>query len=163
MTATGPHATEGDPFPAECLRTTGLLLETNLALNAAFEVHAVDPTGLDRDIADLLVRLMVAPGRQLRGVDIGRQLFINPARASRLIDRAERAGLAERRADPDDRRAQQVTLTPAGERAAREFAPLMLQVIERTVFDTFTEQELDTLQTLLTRLRDAAREAAADD
>ena len=129
-------------------------------MSAAFEVHAVAPAGLDRDLADLLVRLMLAPGRQLRGVDISRQLFINPARTSRLIDRAERDGLAERRADPDDRRAQQVTLTSAGERVARDFAPLMLQVIERTVFDTFTEQELDTLQGLLTRLRDAAREIA---
>ena len=36
----------------------------------------------------------------------------------------------------------------------------MLQVIERTVFDTFTERERDTLQALLTRLRDAAREIA---
>lgn len=160
MTATAPQATGADPFPAECLRTTGLLLETNLAMSAAFEVHAVAPAGLDRDLADLLVRLMLAPGRQLRGVDITRQLFINPARTSRLIDRAETAGLVERRADPDDRRAQQVTVTSTGERVARDFAPLMLQVIERTVFDTFTEQELDTLQGLLTRLRDAAREVA---
>ena len=160
MAATAPQPTRTDPFPAECLRTTGLLLETNLAMTAALEVHAVDPAGLDRDLADLLVRLMLAPGRQLRGVDIGRQLFMNPARVSRLIDRAETAGLTQRRVDPDDRRAQQVTLTPAGERAAHEFAPLMLRVIERTVFDTFTEQERDTLQALLTRLRDAAREIA---
>lgn len=81
-------------------------------------------------------------------------------RTSRLTDRAETASLVERRTDPDDRRAQQVTLTSTGERVARDFAPLMLQVIARTVFDTFLEQELDTLQGLSTCLRDAAREVA---
>jgi hypothetical protein len=47
-----------------------------------------------------------------------------------------------------------VTLTSAGEWVARDFASLMLQMIERAVFDTF--------QGLLARSRDAAREVAAE-
>lgn len=161
MTAPAPRP-GSDPFPAECLRTSGLILETHLAMTAAFDVHAIEPAGLERDLADLLVRLTSAPGHKLRGVDIARQLFINPARASRLTDRAEKAGLVVRLADPQDRRAQQVTLTTAGKQTARDFAPAILEVIERTVFDTFTQKELDTLQRLLARLRDAARKVAAE-
>lgn len=162
MTSSTTRATKSDTFPTECLRTSGLILETHLAMTAAFNVHAVEPAGLDRDLADLLVRLTRASDHQLRGIDIARQLFINPARTSRLIDRAEKAGLVVRLADPRDRRAQQVTLTPLGEETARGFAPAILEVIERTVFDTFSQKELDTLQRLLTRLRDAAQEVAAD-
>lgn len=144
-------------FPDERLATTERLLEAQIAVGAALSRHAVEPAGLDPGTADLIVRLAQAPGHSLRGVDIANQLLINPARASRLIDRAETAGLVERRLDPDDRRAQRVELTSAGEAKARVFAPLMLDVLGEAVFRAFTESELDALQGLLGRLRDSAR------
>jgi DNA-binding MarR family transcriptional regulator len=146
-----------DLFPDDRLATTERLLEAQIAVGAALSRHAVEPVGLDPATADLIVRLAQAPGLGLRGVDIANQLLINPARVSRLIDRAEAAGLVERRVDPDDRRAQRVELTSAGEAKARVFAPLMLGVLDEAVFSTFTQAELDALQGLLGRLRDAAR------
>ena len=144
-------------FPDDRLATTERLLEAQIAVGAALSRHAVEPAGLDPGTADLIVRLAQAPGLGLRGVDIANQLLINPARASRLIDRAEAAGLVERRVDPDDRRAQRVELTSAGEAKARVFAPLMLGVLDEAVFSTFTQSELEALQGLLGRLCDAAR------
>ena len=138
------------------------MLETHLAMSAAFDAHAVAPLGLEKDLADLLVRLTRAQGNRLRGVEIGAQLFMNPARVSRLVDRAERAGIVERRTDPGDRRAQLVTLTDLGRQRAAEFSPLMLDVINRTVLAELTAAEIMELEQLLARLRDVATVVAAE-
>ena len=161
-TTTQHHRRTNELFPASCLRTSGLLLEAHLAMSAAFETHAVAPLGIERDLADLLVRLTRADGNGLRGVDIGTQLFMNPARVSRLVDRAEKAGLVERLPDPRDRRAQLVTLTRGGKQKAKEFSPLMLDVINRTIFSELSDKELATLETLLDRVRKVATTVAKE-
>ena len=66
-------------------------------------------------------------------------------RVSRLVDRAEAAGLVARTPDPDDRRAQHVVLTDKGRHAARVYAPLMDGVLDDVVFDTLSAEERDTL------------------
>jgi len=114
-------------------------------------------------LADLLVRLMRAPRTRLKGVEIAREMLINPSRTTRLVDRAEAAGLVSREAHPDDRRAQQIVLTSEGERVALLFAPFLLETLDRAIFDTFTSDELDTLVELLERLRDAATDVAERD
>jgi DNA-binding MarR family transcriptional regulator len=50
-----------------------------------------------------------------------RTLGVERSSLTGLVDRAERSGLVERRADPADRRAVRVALTPAGDAAARRF------------------------------------------
>ena len=79
-------------------------------------------------------------------------------RVSRLVDRAEEAGLVERTPDPEDRRAQHVVLTEKGREAAAAFAPLMTDVIDDLVVDTLSTAERATLIDLLDRVRDRARE-----
>ncbi|MGI9557053.1 MAG: MarR family winged helix-turn-helix transcriptional regulator [Solirubrobacterales bacterium] len=145
------------------LGPTGALLEAHVALDEALEKHAQGRAGLDNYTADLLVRLMRAPGKRLRGVDVTQGLMISSSSTTRLIDRAEAAGLVKRQPDPDDRRAQQIVLTNEGERAAREFAPFLLAVLQRVVFDNFSREELSVLTQLLVRLRDAARHVDAED
>ena len=139
---------------------SGLLLEAQTALARAIDRHAVARVGLDPAISDLLVRLALAPDNHLRGIDICRQLLTNPSRTSRLIDRAEAAGVAERQADPEDRRAQRITLTDRGRAAVDEFLPHLLGVLDRTLYSSLTTQELKTLSTLLRRVRDGARRVA---
>ena len=95
-------------------------------------------------------------------MEVAQQLLISPPSTTRLIDRAEEAGLVRRTPDPDDRRAQQIVVTAEGERRVQEFAPAMLDVF-RQVFGEFTTAELRTLTRLLVRVRDAAREVAARD
>ena len=91
------------------------------ALARLIETEAVEPTGHDPTTLDLLVRLDQAPGNRLRAIELSRQLLMSPSHISRTIDRAEAAGLVERGADPDDRRASQVVLTTRarGPRAVR--------------------------------------------
>lgn len=144
-----------DLLPETDLAPTAALLEAQIAVGAALSAGAVEPAGLDEGIADLLVRLSQRPSG-LRGVDLARQLMTNPTRISRIVDRAESRGLVRRSADPRDRRAQILHLTPAGEEALLDYAPRMMQVLKQVVFEEFTAKELQSLVALLNRLRDAA-------
>ncbi len=145
------------------LRPSGLLLEAQTALASAIDRHAVSEVSLPPSVVDLLVRLWLAPDNHLRGIDISRQLLINPSRASRLIDRAEAAGVIARLPDPTDRRAQRITFTEEGRRTLERFLPLLLKVLDRSVFEVFSPTEIETLIELLTKLRDSARSIAECD
>ena len=57
-----------------------------------------------------------APRGSMRVGDLARALRVTVGGASKLVDRIERAGLIERKLDPDDRRASRVVLTTAGKR-----------------------------------------------
>lgn len=52
---------------------------------------------------------------------------------TRLLDRLEHKGLAERRRDPNDRRTQRLYLTPKGEVTLAELMPLVHRLAAHTV------------------------------
>ncbi|MCO8270077.1 MarR family winged helix-turn-helix transcriptional regulator [Actinoplanes sp. TRM 88003] len=58
--------------------------------------------------------LVVAGGGEIRIGDLARELRITVGGASKLADRVRAAGLIERTADPDDRRASLIGLTSLG-------------------------------------------------
>ena len=79
---------------------------------------------------------------------------VSVSRAIRSLD--ERA-LVTRTRRADDRRASDVALTEDGARIYAEVAPLALEY-ERTLLEDFTEEERETLMTLLLRLEASAGE-----
>ena len=81
---------------------------------------------------------------------------------SRVIDRTERDGLTRRQPDPNDRRAQQVVLTKAGEQAVDTFAPLLVEVLDRVIFATLSSDKIETLVDLLTRISTSAQQLVED-
>ena len=157
-----PCGRDADLFPDDRLATTGALIDAQMAVGAAIDHMAVDPTGLDPAMADLLVRLSKSADCGIRGVEIGEQCQMTATRVSRLVDRAEADGLVERTPDPTDRRAQHVVLTEAGREAAHRLAPLLSDVLDELVFETLSAEERATLVDLLTRLRDRAHEMLAE-
>ena len=142
---------------ARLLRPSGALLATQIALGAAIQQDAMRDLDIDPTTLDLLVRIDLAADRQLRAVEICRQLQMSPSHISRVIDGAADAALVERRRDPDDRRASLVALTPAGRAVVAEFAPRLHTVLDRVIFDVLTPDEIDTLVGLLERIEAAAR------
>jgi uncharacterized membrane protein len=54
---------------------------------------------------ETLIRLGRSPGRQLRQVELSRQLSLTTGGVTRMVDRLEAAGLVRRTPCPDDRRA----------------------------------------------------------
>jgi DNA-binding MarR family transcriptional regulator len=143
---------------AEMLRPSGRLLEAETALGRAIQDLAVARSEHDPTTLDLLVRLRLAPDRQLRGVDLCRQILKSPSHVSRMIDRAESAGLVYRLPDPDDRRAQRITLTDAGEEAVETFVPHLVEVLNQTIYSALDNDEIETLIALLARVADSAHQ-----
>jgi len=140
----------------KALRLSGSIVEAHAALERVIADHAVARSPHDATTLDLLVRLQLAPQQQLRGVELCRQLDLSKSHVSRVIDRIESDGLVQRQADPDDRRAQQITLTRAGEEAVETFAPHLVAVLNKTLNSTLTEEERDTLVELLARISESA-------
>ena len=70
---------------------------------------------LDRGGASLLHKLHVH-GDSLRVTELADQLGIDAPTVTRKVQQLERDGLVSRHADPDDRRATRIQLTPAGRR-----------------------------------------------
>ena len=101
------------------LRASGALLSAQTALGRLIDVEAVEPTGQDPTIVDLLTRLDQAPENRLRAVELSLQLLMSPSHISRTLDKAEALGLVERGPDPDDRRAAQISVTNAGRSVIR--------------------------------------------
>lgn len=56
-----------------------------------------------------------------------------PRTVTELVDLLERDGLVERRTDPSDRRARQVHLTEAGERASEQAVATRQRVVDRAL------------------------------
>lgn len=138
------------------LRPSGWLLRAESDLASAINTQAVATTDYDVTTLDLLVRLSQSSTKNLRGVDLCGQLHKSPSHVSRLVDRAEAKGLVERVPDTDDRRAHLITLTAEGEVQVAEFLPHLNDVLQKVIFDTLSEDEIQTLIGLLSRISAAA-------
>jgi DNA-binding MarR family transcriptional regulator len=133
-------------------RPSGALLAAESNLGKAIERLAVARTQHSPAILDLIVRLRFAPSGQLRGIDLVNQLHMSPGYVSRLVDQAEIDGLISRRTDPQDRRAQLLELTPAGERAFDDFVPPALDVLDETIYASLSPDEVDVFVDILERI-----------
>jgi DNA-binding MarR family transcriptional regulator len=93
-------------------------------------------------------------------VEIAEQITLSEAAAGRAIDALVRAGLAERRADTDDRRIRRVTLTEPGRAIVEQLAEARRADLRRFVEDLAPDerQRLDDALTPILLAR-----AALDD
>lgn len=96
-----------------------------------------------------------------RATDLAAHYALDKSTVSRQVAALERAGLIERRLDPDDHRVQVLHLTPAG-------SALLVQVTEsrRSAFrerlDGWPEDDLTRFAEYLLRYNDAAPDARED-
>lgn len=145
----------------DLLRPSGTILTTQLRLAAEIEARVVAETGQPATVIDLLVRLDLSRGRAERASRLCEQLNLSAAHMSRTIDRAETAGLVERRADPDDRRAQLIAPTRAGDALLGDLAPRFHELLGAVVHDALDESEVDALVDALERIQRACDGLAA--
>ena len=137
-----------DPSPAPELRLLDALFRLNKSVLADARTHV--GAAADLDLADFLT---------LRTIDIGvdtpgglvRDLGLNPAAVSRALTKLARAGLIERRIDPDDSRRSRVELTKRGRRTTAAIAarirPGLTQRLQRLEPNRI-ETLLESLETL---------------
>jgi DNA-binding MarR family transcriptional regulator len=104
---------------------------------------------------DLMAQLERAP-KGLKMGELSKRMMVTGGNVTGITDLLEKEGLVERTADPADRRAWLVRLTPAGRRS---FAA-MAEEHERWVVESFKElsgREMATMAALLARLKTHVR------
>src|SRR3954470_4689100 len=141
--------------------------ETLSAWRAFLTAHARVTRAIGRDLAaaglpdlgwyDLLWTLYRAPERRLRVNELAREVVLSPTAMSRFVDRAERAGVVRREADPQDRRALQVALTDEGVALLRKMWPVYERGIEEH-FAAHLGASPVRLRRVLERVSDSARD-----
>ena len=92
------------------------LIRLEIVLWERIDASLRDRHGLPLSFFETLYVVSRAPGGTLRVGDLARGLRVTVGGTSKLVDRIEAAGLIVRRADPDDRRAARIILTPRGKR-----------------------------------------------
>lgn len=107
--------------------------------------HRVAELGLTTPQA-LILRLLVHP-RPMK--ELAAVMLFDPSYVTALVDGLEARGLAERRADPVDRRVKLIATTPAGAAARRS----LQRAISRSLpgNDALTPKERAQLARLLTK------------
>lgn len=109
------------------------------------------------------ILLMLASGRFDTAASLARELYMDSAAMTRMLDRLEKRGLLRRVRREDDRRAVRLQVTPDGTALARRL-PEVMTAARETSFAGFSNTELDTLRALLRKfLGDDQRAANPDD
>jgi MarR family transcriptional regulator, transcriptional regulator for hemolysin len=112
--------------------------------------------GMTRAQWAVLLRLERREG--LKQSDLAEQLDIQPITLTRLVDRLCDNGLIERRADPHDRRAKRLYLTPAA-RPLLERISDQIEELSETILAGIKPAEIDLMLAKLGQARDNLRQA----
>jgi DNA-binding MarR family transcriptional regulator len=106
---------------------------------------------------DLMAQLDKAPGGMTLG-ELSQRMMVSAGNVTGLAERLEALGMLERRAAPNDRRAQIVSLTADGRRAFRAMARTHENWIAE-IFADLAADEIETLMALLAKTKTSARKA----
>jgi DNA-binding MarR family transcriptional regulator len=100
---------------------------------------------------DLLANLEREDGQTLAA--LSRRMLVTAGNLTGLVDRAERDGVVERRADPRDRRLSRVYLTPSGRELVQGLIPVHAAHV-RELLRVLDEGDRRELRRILGKLRD---------
>lgn len=148
-------APASDLLDDQRITVIGLLVEAGTAVVRVLDEELRRDVGMPLTTYETLIRLGRSPGRQLRQVELSRQLSLTTGGVTRLIDRLEAAGLVRRASCPEDRRASYAQLTEAGLAALRRATEVHLRSLQRHLVDPLGPDGLAELTAPLRRLRDA--------
>src|SRR5690348_11186721 len=109
---------------------------------------------------EVLMRLARSRGGELRMTDLAAQTGLSTSGVTRVVDRLERDGLAERRACPTDRRGAFTVITEAGQERLKEVLPEHLELIDQWFTGLLTPEQLEHVLVALRILRNAVRPGA---
>jgi MarR family transcriptional regulator for hemolysin len=112
--------------------------------------------GMTRAQWAVLLRLERREG--LKQSELAEALDIQPITLTRLVDRLCANGLIERRADPNDRRAKQLYLTPAARPLIDRIAD-RVEDLSETVLDGIAPAEVDLMLSKLGLARENLKDA----
>jgi DNA-binding MarR family transcriptional regulator len=106
---------------------------------------------------DLMAQLDKSPAGMTLG-ELSRRMMVSNGNVTGLADRLVAAGLLDRRASPNDRRSQLVSLTPEGRRIFRGLARAHEDWVAE-IFADLDDGDTETLMRLLAQAKTSARRA----
>jgi DNA-binding MarR family transcriptional regulator len=101
---------------------------------------------------EVLLHLAHAPDRMMRRVDLARSVLLTPSGITRLLEGLERCGYVERAKCESDARVTYARLTDRGHAKLSEASVTHVEEIRTHFAERFSENELDALAGLLSRL-----------
>lgn len=119
-----------------------LVVEWRLTERLDAELEATAGVSLNR--LELLLHLHWKDGRR-RMSDLADALMLSRGGATRLVARAEEAGLVRREIPPDDRRATYAVLTDEGREAAERGFPVYEAAVQRLFQAHVSDEEVEVL------------------
>jgi DNA-binding MarR family transcriptional regulator len=141
-----------DCLPAELVKSTGFLLGR---LGVTLKMEMME--GFERagfNAYQYAVLALLDEGARTTQAAIAKTLQYDPSQLVAYLDSLEEHGLIERRRDPNDRRRQMVSMTPAGRRQLAAFRKLV-QKIEDEFLGPLEDEERAALHDLLLRVATA--------
>jgi len=106
---------------------------------------------------DAMAKLDKAPGGMTLG-ELSQRMMVSNGNVTGLAERLVTQGLLERRASPNDRRAQLVNLTGEGRRAFRAMARTHENWVAE-IFADLSQNDIEALMRLLAKAKTSARRA----
>ena len=128
------------------------MLRAHAATTKQLSAELIERHGLTLNDYEVLLHLARAPERRLRRVDLSERALLTPSGITRLLEGLERAGYVGRCDCSSDRRVSYAELTDAGYEKLREASRTHVKGIDELFGDSFDEDELRSLATLLGRL-----------
>jgi DNA-binding MarR family transcriptional regulator len=131
------------------------LLRTHAAVTRQLDRELVQEHGLTINDYEVLLHLSRADDRMLRRVDLASRVLLTPSGITRLLDGLERGGLVTKAACRTDARVVYAKLTDKGAKRLEAASVSHLASIQALFAERFSEDELESLASLLERLPQA--------
>jgi MarR family transcriptional regulator, lower aerobic nicotinate degradation pathway regulator len=144
---------ERGPIPEELGVFSGYLLARLGDASRRRWAQALEPEGLHPRHFGVMTMVAAQPGMSQQ--QLHEKTAIDPSSMVAVIDDLQARGLAERRPDPDDRRARAIFLTEQGEQTLKRVRGLAAEQ-QREFFAALSAEERRELHVLLRKLADAA-------
>jgi DNA-binding MarR family transcriptional regulator len=156
------------PAPASCGYYRGDQYRTEdsvgFLMKQAVELlsRAIDARMAEHSLTDAQWRPLLKLSRnpQATATQMARMVGCDSGATTRMLDRLEDKGLLRRVRSTDDRRVQQLELTPEGHKAAAVVPFVIAEVLNSHLAD-LTHAEIDQLRNLLERMVATGQRAAA--
>jgi len=128
------------------------LLRTHAAVTRQLDRELVQDHGLTINDYEVLLHLSRADERMLRRVDLASRVLLTPSGITRLLDGLERSGLVTKAACRTDARVVYAKLTDKGAKRLEAASDSHLASVRGLFAERFSEEELESLASLLERL-----------
>ena len=157
---------EGAPGPEEPRWLTAdeqvawrALLRGTSSFMAALDAD-LQPHGVSLSEYEILAMLSEQPGRMLRMSSLATLVSQSRSRLTHTANRLERRGWVARQRAESDGRGVLLSLTPEGETAVLQLAPIHLESVRARVIDLMNADDFSTLGRVMTAIAEGSVDAA---